>query len=105
MQRCPILVTHHMNETLQCFASTSEGCKSNLRFADICQYLKHCIMVKHIPLLLQLTNQSQSHSWFSTDWYLGSALLRPRAGRGSASTRVISAFGAAATHSVFLLTQ
>lgn len=105
MQQCPILVTLHTQEALQCFASASEGCKSDIHFADTHQYLKHCSIVKHVPLLLQLTNQSQPHSWFSIDWYLGSALLSPGAGRGSASTGMISAFRAAATHSMFLLTQ
>lgn len=75
------------------------------RVTYIRRYSKHCIVFKHFLLLLRSTNQSLPHSWFSTNWCLGSALLSPWAGRGSTSTLMMSTLGAAATHSTFLITQ
>lgn len=70
----------------------------------ICRYLKHCLVFQTFSPTVSV-NKPEPAALLVQYCYLGPAFSSPWASRGSTSTLTIPALGAAATHSVFLITQ
>lgn len=70
----------------------------------ICRYLKHCVVFQTFSLTAAV-NKPEPSALLVQHCYLGPAFSSPWASRGSASTLMIPALGAAAAHSMFLITQ